>query len=286
MSLRFLVMEGSPAHSANRFREGYGRSPAEHYGDTLVALHGAGAYDIVRAADPDGRLPQGAQLGDYDGVVITGSPLNLWKQEPESMRQVALAREIFEAKVPFFGSCWGLQVAAVAAGGTVHLNPRGREFGFARRISPTSDGARHALLAGRSAFYDAPCAHQDEVATLPAGSTILASNGVSRVQAAEIRHAGGTFWGVQYHPEFGPDVLAYILDQYANDLVSEGFFAEASQSSAYCADLRMLAEAPDRKDISWRLGLNPDVLDQTLRTIEITNFIAHCQLESGRRRAA
>lgn len=283
-ALRFLVMEGSPAAARERYRAALGRTPAEHYGEVLLRLAGGGTYEITCPADPDGALPKGATLEDYDGVVITGSPLHLWKREPESLRQVELAREIFRAKVPFFGSCWGLQVAAVAAGGEVHKNPRGREFGFARRIAPNAEGARHALLAGRPALFDAPCSHLDEVSVLPPDSTLLASNAVSRVQAAEIRHEGGTFWGVQYHPEYVHSVLAYILDQRASDLIREGFFAHESQSAAYAADLAALDAEPNRMDICWRLGLNEDVVDPVQRSTEIANFIARCKAEASSRR--
>lgn len=285
MPLRFLIIEGSPADSAERYRAAMGKTPAQHYGDVLVSLAGEGAYDIVCPADPDGTMPKGAALASYSGVVITGSPLHLWKREPESMRQVELAREVFRARVPFFGSCWGLQVAAVAAGGTVHKNPRGREFGFARQIAPTAEGARHALLAGRPALFDAPCSHLDEVAELPPDSTLLASNAVSRVQAAEIRHEGGTFWGVQYHPEYVHAVLAYILDMRADDLVAEGFFADRAQSAAYSADLVALDEAP-RRDICWRLGVNADVVDPLARRSEIRNFIEHRVKRCGELSAA
>jgi GMP synthase (glutamine-hydrolysing) len=285
MSLRFLVMEGSPAAARERYRSALGRTPAQHYGEVLVQVAGGGAFDVVCPADPDGALPEGASLGDYDGVAITGSPLHIWKREPESLRQIELAREIFKSGVPFFGSCWGLQVAAVAAGGDVQKNPRGREFGYARRIAPTAEGARHALLSGRPALYDAPCSHLDEVATLPPDATLLASNAVSRVQAAEIRHAGGTFWGVQYHPEYVHSVLAYILDQRADDLVAEGFFADHAQSKAYSADLVAL-DAEARRDICWRLGLNADVVDNAQRRTEIANFVAWCKAKAGQRNAA
>lgn len=285
-ALRFLVIEGSPAAARERYRAALGRTPAEHYGEVLLRLTGGGSYDITCPADPDGTLPKGTELSSYDGVVITGSPLHLWKREPESLRQVELARAVFKARVPFFGSCWGLQVAAVAAGGEVHKNPRGREFGFARRIAPNTEGARHALLAGRPAMFDAPCSHLDEVSVLPPDSTLLASNAVSRVQAAEIRHEGGTFWGVQYHPEYVLAVLAHILDMRAGDLVREGFFANESQSATYAADLVALDAEPGRSDICWRLGLNDDVVDPALRATEIANFIARCQSEAASRRAA
>jgi GMP synthase (glutamine-hydrolysing) len=274
MTLRFLVLEGSPRDARERYRDALGLTPAELYGDVLLRIAGEGSYDILCAADADATLPKGAMLKDYDAVVMTGSPLHLWKQEPESLRQVALAREVFKARVPYFGSCWAIQVAAVAAGGEVHKNPRGREFGYARRIAPTAEGALHPLLAGRPALFDAPCSHLDEVKTLPPDATLLASNAISRVQAAEIRHEGGTFWGVQYHPEFVHSVLAFILNQRADDLVGEGFFANAGQAKAYADDLVALDALP-RPDICWRLGLNADVIDRALRESEIRNFIRY-----------
>jgi GMP synthase (glutamine-hydrolysing) len=33
--------------------------------------------------------------------------------------QIELARAVLQSKPPLFGSCWGLQVVTVAAGGTV-----------------------------------------------------------------------------------------------------------------------------------------------------------------------
>ena len=50
---------------------------------------------------------------------------------------------------PAFGSCWGLQIAAVAAEGDVQRNPLGREVGIARRILPTDPGRSHPMLEGR-----------------------------------------------------------------------------------------------------------------------------------------
>jgi GMP synthase (glutamine-hydrolysing) len=52
---------------------------------------------------------------------------------------------------------------------------------------------------------------------------VLAANPVSGIQAAEIRHGGGVFWGVQYHPEFDLFELACILERMTGVLVAEGF---------------------------------------------------------------
>ena len=53
-----------------------------------------------------------------------------------------------------------------------------------RRIAPTPEGARHPLLEGRPAAFDAPAVHGDEVEALPPeGATRHAGNAASPVQA-------------------------------------------------------------------------------------------------------
>jgi GMP synthase (glutamine-hydrolysing) len=275
MSIRFLILEGNTRDVRESYKAAQGVTPAEGFGNTMVRLAGMGHFDILHGADADASLPKGVTFADYDGVIITGSALHLWQQAPEAMRQVEIARAVFRAKVPFYGSCWGLQVAAVAAGGVVHKNPRGREMGFARQITRLAAGADHPLLAGRALAFDAPCSHLDEVATLPPDSTLLASNAMSRVQAAEIRHEGGTFWGVQYHPEYAVSDIAFLIDKRMGALVEEGFFANPAQKDAYVADLQALAANPGLTHVAWRYGLGRDITDAETRNTELRNFIAH-----------
>jgi GMP synthase (glutamine-hydrolysing) len=94
-------------------------------------------------------------------------------------------RAIYASGTPSFGSCWGLQVATVAAEGDVRQNPAGREIGFARRLTLTDAGRTHPMLAGRPSAYDAPAIHLDTVTVLPDDCTVLSANAVSAVQAAE-----------------------------------------------------------------------------------------------------
>ncbi len=63
-------------------------------------------------------------LESYDGVAFTGSSLDVFDDIPEVTRQIELARAVFATGTPLFGSCWGLQVMSVAAGGTVCRNPK------------------------------------------------------------------------------------------------------------------------------------------------------------------
>jgi GMP synthase (glutamine-hydrolysing) len=272
MSLRFLIIEGNTREVREGYREGQGVTPAQGFGNVMLGLAGGGHYDILHATDADASLPAGTGFGDYDAAILTGSALHLWQRQPEALRQVEVARALYRAGIPFFGSCWGLQVAAVAAGGDVQRNPRGREMGFARKITRNAAGKLHPLLAGRPDVYDAPCSHLDEVAVPPPDATILASNAMSHVQAAEFRFEGGTFWGVQYHPEYSLADLAFLIDRRMAMLIEEGFFADQAAKTRYVAELRQLDTAPPR-GLCWQHGLGPDVTDPALRMTELRNFL-------------
>jgi GMP synthase (glutamine-hydrolysing) len=271
---RFLVVDGNPIERRAAHERDYGKSPGNAYGDTLLASapHGS-IYDICYPADPGANLPLGASIAEYDGVALTGSSLNLWNREPAVERQVELAREIFKSRTAFFGSCWGVQIACVAAGGEVQRNPAGREIGFARNIVLTDAGRVHPLLAGRPSAYDAPAIHLD-IITLPSTDcTVLASNGLTPVQAAEIQHDGGIFWGIQYHPEFTLTEMATILRRLADGMVTEGFVRTREDAISYADDLTTLDDNRDRIDLAWRLGLDSEVLNDDRRVSEIRNWI-------------
>ncbi|MDQ0391200.1 type 1 glutamine amidotransferase [Labrys monachus] len=272
--MRLLVVEGNVRAARERHRATYGLTPSESYAAVLKSLAPEAICDIALPADEGANLPERTGLEGYDGVVLTGSGLNIWKAEPETMRQVELAREVYRSGTPFFGSCWGLQVATVAAGGSVRANPRGREVGIARDIALTPEGRDHPLYRGKAPVFTSPCVHGDEVETLPEGAIVLAANPVSDVQAVEIPYEGGRFWGIQYHPEFSLNELSVIMRRYKPTLLAEGFFRDAGTADQWLADLEALVADPRRKDISWRYGIGPDILDARIRLKEIENFIA------------
>lgn len=275
MALRFLVVEGNTRKAREAHKAAYGLMPSESYAAVLQDIQRDAVCDLAFPADEGANLPDATGLESYDGIVLTGSSLNIYDRTPDILRQIDLMRAVYASRTPSFGSCWGLQIAAVAADGDVRQNPVGREVGFARRLTPTGAGASHPLLAGRPAAYDAPAIHLDMVTALPGDCTVLATNAVSEVQAAEIRMSGGTFWGVQYHPEFSLAELAVILERRSQLLVSEGFCGSAEDVSAYVADLTTLHESPDRFDLVWKHGLDAEVIDAERRTREIRNFIEH-----------
>src|SRR5262245_32993021 len=106
---RILVIDGNEAATRARHVSFGGTDSGDGYAATLKKLAPGIETDIVRPADGEVKLPDGMALADFDGAVITGSALNIYSREAAVERQVDLTKAVFQAGVPTFGSCWGLQ---------------------------------------------------------------------------------------------------------------------------------------------------------------------------------
>ncbi|MBN8935799.1 MAG: gamma-glutamyl-gamma-aminobutyrate hydrolase family protein, partial [Rhizobiales bacterium] len=147
-------MEGnSPETRAEHVAAG-GTVASKGYAELLQSLLPAAVIDICFPGDEGANLPNGGALEGYDGVAITGSGLHVYDNGPAVTRQIELARAVLAAGTPVFGSCWGLQVLTVAAGGVVRKNPKGREIGFGRRIKLTEDGRKHPMYIGKPEVFN------------------------------------------------------------------------------------------------------------------------------------
>ena len=239
----------------------------------------------------------------------SGSSLTVYHETEPTLRQLRLVSAALAAGVPQWGSCWGMQLAARAAGLPLARNPRGREVGLARAVRPTE----HEMLAGRSGAFDALCMHSDHVCdpstwgALAKGvsATVLAGNAWSPVQAIEIKRElppsdsarrFGVFWGTQYHPEFTLHEVARLTDMRAAILVKEGTFRDAVHAADFVAALDRLSEeveggeaegVREAEELLFRLHdeqphrspvLPPSILggvtDEAQRTLEFGNFVA------------
>jgi GMP synthase (glutamine-hydrolysing) len=269
---RILVIDGNRAETRRAQVAAGGRPSGEGYVAVLESLQPGVRCDIVRPADETAQLPAGVSLDSYDGVTVTGSALNIYDGGQHIERQIELARAVFDAGVPFFGSCWGLQLAVTVAGGSVRANPLGREFGFGRRIALTAAGREHPMFTDKPAVFEAVTVHRDEIWRLPSDGVELARNEMG-LQAAEIRHGRGAFWGVQYHPEYDFNEIAATALRYGSVLVNEGMFHDNAELETYTSELRALQAAPDDPRLTWRHGLGPAMRDPALMRAEIRNWL-------------
>ena len=83
MGLRFLVVEGNTRGARLAHREAYGLTPSESYAEVIQAIERDAVCDIALPADEGANLPDAAGLESYDGIVLTGSHLNIYDRTPD-----------------------------------------------------------------------------------------------------------------------------------------------------------------------------------------------------------
>ncbi len=281
---RLLVMEGNSPPAREQHLAAGGTVASKGYSELLQELLPGAVVDICFPGDPGANLPDGQALEGYDGIAITGSSLHIYDQVPEVTRQIELVRTALHCGTPVFGSCWGLQILTVAAGGSVRKNPNGREIGFGRRIKLTEPGRKHPMYVGKPEVFNAPTVHLDEVETIAPGTTVLATNDVSEVQSAEIKVNGAAAWGVQYHPEYPLREIATIVRRVGLRLIDEGFFLDTKEIASFADDLMTLDRNPSEKRLAWRYGISKNVLDKALRTGEVANWLRYQVLPTRAKR--
>lgn len=281
MPARILVVDAYPREGRASLRAAGGSEGGELYRRMLEQL--APGLEIGIAHPADGERPGAETLTDWAGAVWTGSNLSvLDADDPRVSQQVELLRELALAGVPSFGSCFALQLATVAWGGRCAANPKGREFGVARAVRLSAEGRRHPLYRDKPARFDAFTSHADHVVALPAGTHCLARNDWSPVQAADLdghepRRPGareGSFWAVQYHPEYDLREVASLARLRERELVDQGRFESPAALRAWVGKLEVLHADPGRDDLVSELGLDPGLLDPAERTREVRNWLA------------
>ncbi len=219
--------------------------------------------------------PASINIEAYDGACWTGSNLFFSAQNHVVQRHIELCQSFFAAGIPQFGSCWAAQVAAQATGGDVTANPKGREFGIARKIGLTDAGRHHPMYKDKPAIFDSFTSHADHITKLPEGATLLAGNTFSPVQALSVNFSKGEFWAVQYHPEYDFSEIGALAVARQDELIEQGNFKTRDAVKSYIADLQALNNDSTRDDIAWKFGIESDLRDFTTRTLEVKNWLSH-----------
>jgi GMP synthase (glutamine-hydrolysing) len=152
-----------------------------------------------------------ASVEGYAGLVVMGGAMGAHDDEKAPWLPAVreLIRRASRARVPTLGICLGHQLCAVALGGEIEVNPRGRQLGLLD-IGWTAEAVDDELMGGVVGPRRAMHWNDDVVTRLPEGAVQLATASTGEVQGA--RHAP-TVWGIQWHPEVDADLVA----TWAND---------------------------------------------------------------------
>ena len=186
-----------------------------------VAALGAHTGPVV-ALDARAELP-GLPL-DTGFVVITGSSAHVMDREPWVVAAERWLLDIVERGVPTLGICFGHQMLAMALGGEVSPNPRGREIGTID-IEVTGDDF---VFDGAGERFCANATHLDTVTKLPPGAVALARS--SRDDHQVIRFAEHCY-GFQFHPELDREVMLGYLDARRSVLEAESLDVDAMKAA-------------------------------------------------------
>jgi GMP synthase (glutamine-hydrolysing) len=279
-SLAICVINGYPQPNRAVLAEAGMKQAHEMYIDFLKEYVPNAKIDTLYIADLDTALPSGMNLSSYAAYIWTGSNLTIYEDDPRVTRQIEFSRAIYEAGKPQYGSCWGVQMAAVAAGGEVQKNPKGREWAFARDIHLTEAGKTHPLYQGKPERFDGFIMHLDHVTRIPEGGVLLATNAHTQVQALAVKHSKGTFWATQYHPEYNLYEMARLLIARKEPLTNEGFFKKQEEVEQLAANMMQLYQHPDDKKLREMLKIGDDILDKQIRQQELRNWIDYLVLPS------
>jgi GMP synthase (glutamine-hydrolysing) len=271
---RFCIVNCYPQAS----RDNFDRAGVGHPHDLFMAFLEREApnatTEIVYVADPGFALPEGTSIEDFDGFIWTGSDLTVYHtDDPRVASQIEFAGQLMDSGAASWGSCWGIQMASLVAGGAVASNPRGREWGIARGIALTAAGRTSPMLAGKPDVFDGFIMHLDEVTRLPEGTPLLATNTHTPVQAAVIENGEAAFWSTQYHPEYNLYEMGRLIAARAEALVREGLMPDEQAVADYAAKMMALHDDPDSAALREELSIGDDIIDPQIRELELRNWL-------------
>ena len=271
--MNILIVDGNEKEASLRYTDMGMDTQYEVYKKVLKSLSLENLnIQIIHPAISNNFLPEGISLDDFDGVAWTGSLLNIYDMTTPIINQIELAKELFTKKNKIFGSCWGLQVLATAAGGKVRKNPKGLEAIIAKDIKLNHEGILHPMYKNKPLEFNAFCWHYDEIETLPNETTVLSSNNRSEVQSFCFNKEKSEVWAVQYHPEFNPKWMSGLMFQRKQLLFDENIFnSEEKFGKLY----DYLSNIKNNNLLKNELEISDSLVDNKIHTIELFNWLNH-----------
>lgn len=197
------------------------------YPAMFAALLGAldPALDFATVRVVAGEMP--ASPRQVDAWLVTGSRHGVYDDLPWIKPLKAFLRACLAERVPVVGVCFGHQILAEALGGRVVKSDRGWGLG----VQDYELTARPKWMAALPERFAVNALHQDQVAALPEGATVLA-------RSAHCDYAALAYGDpdkpdaltLQPHPEFGPDFMEELLALRAGAAFPREAAAEARAS--------------------------------------------------------
>jgi len=150
----------------------------------------------------DGVFPQ--DIDECDGWIITGSKHGVYEEHSWISTLGHLIVDIYRAKQPLVGICFGHQIIAQALGGLVQKSNKGWGIG----LDTYQLNNKASWMSNLGDDITLNIIHQDQVIEAPEGAVVYASSDFCNNAGFYIDNSVLT---IQAHPEFLVDFTAEIL---------------------------------------------------------------------------
>lgn len=177
-------------------------------------------YRIINASSSDTTSEELlSQCKRATAVLIGGWGENGYEAAtPEKQEQLKNVREKMRPAIEYLikedkhtlGMCFGHQLIADLAGGTIEVDMKQAETGIGT-IDLNDEGAADPLLGGFGPSFHAILGHKASVTAFPEGAVHLATTAIHPLQAFRL---GNNVYGTQFHPELNLQELEERLQMY------------------------------------------------------------------------
>lgn len=168
-------------------------------------------------------------LDGFVGLAVGGGGQGVYEQDkyPYLTAEISLIRRAAAAERPVIGLCLGGQLMAASLGADVRRGPV-KEIGFFPvELDPITD--YDPLFCGLPKSFVTTHWHGD-IFDVPPGGMRLGRSALTPNQLFRYGHA---LYGLQFHLEMTPEILAEMVDESRGDLAAMGLDADALAGQAW-----------------------------------------------------
>ena len=227
--LKLLIVEGNTKEENSNFNKAGCVPQSENFKQHIKMFEPNCEINIVEPGDDSAISKIIASLKKYDGIILTGSTLRIDDFSNEIKKHIDFVKTCFKHEKKIFAACWGLQIAATAAGGKCRVAPSGPHVGIAYDIELTDEGKKHKLYSSKPHKFTTPAFNYDEVEIPPNNAVVLASNKINKFEALHFTVGNSEIWGLQYHPEIPYDYMIKLIKHRSKKLIDNKSFKNETE---------------------------------------------------------
>jgi GMP synthase (glutamine-hydrolysing) len=195
------------------------------------ALAAAGVpIRVIHAGDGD---PVPRTVDGAAGLVVMGGPMGVGDQDarPHLRAELRLIADALRRGVPTLGVCLGSQLLASALGAAVRAAPR-KEIGWLP-VQWMAGAIDDPLIGPVAAEPLTPLHWHGDVFDLPDGAVALARSAMTAHQAYRWDGGAAPAYGLLFHLEVTPALVAGMATAFHDELVAEGVDGDRLVAAAH-----------------------------------------------------